>query len=558
MFARLKRMLRRKNAETQKKNREQQEYDIRKDAFDRIRAISDPYARYRELSEARKQELREAKLKKIFPRTMADLVSAPGTPNASNFAMDAGLPDAGTRPALSRDMPMAEVLDRFEDYFIGWDACAILKQNWLIDRAIGIPAGDAVAPGFTLAYADGDDNAADKDGNGEISREEQRKHERHLRQLLNSVDDYDIQKVLVKAEETKKTFGYALVVPEVEGADMSIPFNPDGIRRKSYKGLAVVEPMWITPQFDAAGYSPGSLHFYEPEYYLIAGRSGQLIHRSWVVKLVNSPVPDRLKPVYFYGGVPLTQQIFRRVYCAETVANEAPMIAMTKRLLAVEGEVTNAVANPELFREHMSLFTECRDNFGVAMTERGSNLHQIDTGLTDFDQLITTQYQLVASIAQIPVTKLLKVQLKGFDSAGTYEMEDYIQSLNTIQKNDYTPIIRRHIALFNASENGLSEKFTVNWNPVDVPGEKEKAEIRMLTSQRDVILISSGVISSEEARERMRNDADSLYTSLPPEMPDLELEDPDENGNFTVHPGDTPKATPTRPYTGANLISKDL
>ena len=152
---------------------------------------------------------------------------------------------------------------------------------------------------------------------------------------------------------------------------------------------------------------------------------------------------------------------------------------------------------------------------------------------------------------------MLKVQLKGFDSAGTYEMQDYVQSLKAIQENDYTPIVKRHLALYNASVNGVSEKLSVNWNPVDVPGEKEKAEIRMLTSQRDVILISSGVISSEEARERMRNDADSLYTSLPPELPEMELEDPDENGNFTVHPGDTPKATATRPYTGANLISKD-
>lgn len=530
------------------------EFDHLKEAFRKIRNGIDPYAKYAQMSEERKMQLRVEKLKRIFPRTMADLVCAPGTPDASNFAMDAGLDAAGGRPALTRDMPMNEVLDRFDDYFIGWQACAILKQNWLIDRAITIPSGDAVAPGFILAYANGDDDA-DLDGDGKVSQDEQRKREKHLRTCLNSVDEFNIREILVKAEITKKTFGYALIVPEIDGADMSAPFNPDGIRPGSYKGMAVIEPMWITPQFDSAGLDPASSHFYTPEYYIIAGKSGKRIHRSWVIKLINSPVPDILKPVYFYGGIPLTQQIFRRVYCAETVANEAPMIAMTKRLLAVEGEVTNAVANPELFREHMTLFTECRDNFGVAMTERGSNLHQIDTGLTDFDQLITTQYQLTASIAQIPVTKLLKVQLKGFDSAGTYEMQDYVQSLQNIQENDYTPIVKKHLALYTASTGGKAEIFTVNWNPVDVPSEKEKAEIRMLTSQRNVILVSSGIISAEEAREQMRNDPDSLYTSLPPELPDLEL--PYADTPDGPHPGDTPRATPERPYTGPSLISKE-
>ena len=530
------------------------EFDAAKDAIDRIRGKIDPYAKYAMMSEKRKQAMREEKLKKMFPRTMADLVSAPGTPDASNFAMDAGLPDVASRPALSRDMPMNEVLDRFDDYFIGWQACAILKQNWLIDRAITIPAGDAVAPGFTLAYANGDEEA-DTNGDGQVSKDEQRKRENHLRRCMNSVDDFNIREILVKAEVTKKTFGYALIVPEIEGADMSLPFNSDGVKRGAYRGMSVIEPMWITPQFDAAGLDPASSHFYTPEYYIIAGKSGKRIHRSWIIKLINSPVPDILKPVYFYGGVPLTQQIFRRVYCAETVANEAPMIAMTKRLLAVEGEVTNAVANPDLFREHMALFTECRDNFGVAMTERGSNLHQIDTGLTDFDQLITTQYQLAASIAQIPVTKLLKVQLKGFDSAGTYEMQDYIQSLQSIQQNDYSPIVKLHLRLYTASETGVAEKLSVNWNPVDTPSEKEKAEIRMLTSQRDVILASAGIIAAEEARERMRNDADSLYTSLPAELPELDWDEVD-TGEWP-HPGDTPKATAPRPYTGANLISKE-
>jgi hypothetical protein len=286
--------------------------------------------------------------------------------------------------------------------------------------------------------------------------------------------------------------------------------------------------MWISPMFGEVGYNPASGTFYEPEWYVIAGN--ERIHKSWCVKLINSPVPDILKPTYFYGGVPLTQQIYKRVYCAETVADEAPQIAMTKRLLAVEGEVINAVANPELFEKHMALFTECRDNYGVAMTERGSNLHQIDTSLTDFDQLIMTQYQLVASIAQMPVTKLLKVQIRGFDSAGTYEMDDYIMSLVEIQNNDYTPIIKLHLDCFIHSEFGKDTRLNVVWNAIDNPTEKEAAEIRYINAQRDALLINTGIISADEARDRLRNDEDGQYTALPSidNFDDTDLDGDDE------------------------------
>ena len=37
-----------------------------------------------------------------------------------------------------------------------------------------------------------------------------------------------------------------------------------------------------------------------------------------------------------------------------------------------------------------------------------STVNQIDTSLADFDALIMTQFQLVAAIAEMPVTKLMK------------------------------------------------------------------------------------------------------------------------------------------------------
>ena len=311
---------------------------------------------------------------------------------------------------------------------------------------------------------------------------------------------------------------------------MSKPFNIDAVQRGSYKGMAVIEPLWIMPQFDEESRDPASPNFYNPTWYAIAGNANKRIHRSWCVKLVNSPVPDVLKPTYFYGGVSLTQQIFHRVYAAETTANEAPNLAMTKRMICVEGNIENAIVNPDLAEERFKAFTDWRDNYGVALVDTDSKVTQLETSLSEFDETIMTQYQLVASIAQMPVTKLLKVQVKGFDNSGEYETNDYNQALRAIQANDYTPIIDLHNTLYGKSQYGAVAGLAVRWNELITPTPKENAEIQVLKVQKDAVLVNSGIISPDEARKRIQSDEAGEYTGLPDVREDFDGEEfPDNN-----------------------------
>ena len=119
----------------------------------------------------------------------------------------------------------------------------------------------------------------------------------------------------------------------------------------------------------------------------------------------------------------------------------------------------------------------------------------------------------------MPVTKLLKVQIKGFDSSGEYERNDYTQSLIAIQNNDYVPIIDLHNKLFTKSVYGEPVDVSVKFNEIDTPTAKESAEIRLINAQRDAVLATNGIISADEAREHLRRDENGEYTELAAEMP---------------------------------------
>lgn len=258
----------------------------------------------------------------LFPRTIESVV--PYIRSGKSFAMDSDF-----KPSRFSNQIPEKMVNFLNQTFIGWQACALLKQNPFIDRACTVPAEDAIAPDYVLNYINKED--ADKDEKDTTT------------DVLNDIKrhsqvDFKINEICRKHEINKRVYGYSLVVPMVEGADMENPFNIDGVKKGSYKGMAVVEPYWISPQLDEeSATDPTSPHFYEPTWYVM--RDGKRIHRSWVIRAVNSEVSDTLKPTYYFGGVPLTQQIYERVYAADKVANEAPLLALTKRLLIVDANI---------------------------------------------------------------------------------------------------------------------------------------------------------------------------------------------------------------------------
>lgn len=393
--------------------------------------------------------------------------------------------------------------------FIGYNACAILKQNWMISNACTVPAEDAIQSGYTLC---------NKDDSETISEEELENFK------AVSYSKYHIDDICRRIEINKKVFGIGLAVPCMDDDyDYENPFNIDGVKPNSYKGWTVVDPYWFAPELDEdAATNPASKNFYQPTWYRMP--NGKRVHRSHCIVLMNSVIPDILKPTYFYGGIPLTQMIFQRVYAAEKVANEAPLLALTKRLLVVDANLENFVANQRDAEETLKTISWLRDNFGVAIKRPGDQIQQIDTGLTDFDSLIMTQYQLVASIAQMPATKLLKTTPKGFNATGEFELKDYIQTLQAIQENDMKPLIERHNLLLAKSRYNKKMEITVKFNPIDMPTEADKASINQATASTLSTLTQAGIISAEEAREHLKKDETAGFPTI-----DVESTPEDEN-----------------------------
>ena len=386
--------------------------------------------------------------------------------------------------------------------FIRYQACAIISQNWLVNKALMIPAKDAVRNGYTVTRNDGK----------EIDPE--------ILDALKALDKrFKIKKNLIEFDTNKRRFGIRVAIFNVESDDPRYyekPFNIDGVKPGSYKGISQVDPHWMAPILDAQSVAnPASQNFYEPTWWQI---NGNLYHRSHLAIVRYVDVPDILKPTYQYGGMPLTQLIYERVYAAERVANEAPMLVETKRLTTINTDIAQIVANPERFEQNLAQLTHYRNNYNVFIQGLEESMSQFDTALTDVDTVIMTEYQLVAAVAEVPATKLLGTSPKGFNATGEFETESYYDLLENTQ-TDMDVMLDRHHQLVVKSH--IAPRFKIPhfelitvWEPVDSPSAKEQSEINMNNSATDLNLVGAGSIDGNDSRNRIIEDPKSGYNGL--------------------------------------------
>lgn len=387
--------------------------------------------------------------------------------------------------------------------FIGYQSCAMIAQQWLVSKACSQAPEDATRNGYEVTI----NGAQDVDP-----------------EVIQAIADADKKHDIVRKMNEFVTFGrmfgvrHALFLVDSPDKDYyEKPFNPDGITRGSYRGISQIDPYWITPMLDAdAAGNPASRHFYEPTWWIINGRK---YHRTHFVIMRRGHIPDVLKPSYYYGGMPLTQEIYERVYASERCANEAPQLLLTKRSNVIHTDVEKAMMNQAKFEERMLQWMYYRDNYGIKVLSKEEVMEQFDTALADLDATIMTQYQLVAAVARTPSTKLLGTSPKGFNATGEFEEATYHEELEAIQSRDCCPFLERHHLCLMRSE--IAPKFKiepvqtlVKWNELDAMTAKEQAEVNEIKSRTGQNLINAGAIDPHVELERVMNDPSSGYNGL--------------------------------------------
>ena len=446
---------------------------------------------------------------RVFPVTVANSYVLTGDgAKLETFAQDDGYTDSikNTFALGQVGLPEVQALWYGSQGFIGYQLCAMIAQHWLVNKACSIPARDAIRKGYDFTVNDGSQVAPE------------------VLDAINKANKrYRLNRTLTEYVRQGRIFGIRVALFKIETNDPEFyakPFNPDSITPGSYRGISQIDPYWVIPELTAVNAKdPAAIDFYEPTYWIIAGKR---YHKSHLVIMRGPEVADVLKPAYMYGGLSVPQMIYERVYAAERTANEAPQLALSKRSMVFYTDAAKALANQAKFEASLQTWATYRDNYGVKVADKEADLvEQHDTALGDLDTVIMTQYQIVAAAANVPATKLLGTTPKGFNATGEYEAESYHEELESIQVNDMEPLIDRHMVCLIRSE--IAPRFGIKpfgvdctWKPLDSMSSKDAAEVRKINAEADKIYaVDIGAVDGVEVRAKLSADEQSGFNGLP-------------------------------------------
>lgn len=387
--------------------------------------------------------------------------------------------------------------------FIGHQLAAMVAQHWLVSKICFMPGRDALRKGWEL-----------RDAMGKALPDE-------VQLKLREADiEFKVEESLKDYIGMGRVFGIRVAIPDIDYSGMDTPeseileapFNIDGVRPGKFKGWIMVDPYWMAPELDAkASAKPNSRHFYTPTWWLI---NGQRYHRSHLQIFINGHLADILKPAYLYGGIPVPQMIMERIYGAERTANEAPLLAMTKRTVVYKTDLAKATANFSAFMARVASWSKLWTNTGIRAIDRVEDDHQqFDTSLVDLDAIIMTQYQLCAAAGEVPATKLLGTSAKGFNATGEGDESIYHESLESLQNGYLTPFLRFHYKLLCKSLE-IEEVVNPQWPAMDAPTEQERAQTEGAEATAAAALVSAGVVDASEERARLNAKEGGMYSGL--------------------------------------------
>lgn len=314
------------------------------------------------------------------------------------------------------------------------------------------------------------------------------------------------------------------VTSKTKVGDQTVTATRGKRKGKATKGklqaVRCVEPMWCYPSTYNST-NPLDPDFYNPTMWFVNGIE---VHSSRLLTFVGREVPDILKPAYAFGGLSMSQMA--KPYVDNWLRTRQAVCDLIESF-SVSGVYTNMSGilqdgGTEALKR-IDLFNTMRSNAGAyTLDKETEEFFNVSTPLGTLDALQAQSQEQMSSVSGIPLVILLGITPTGLNASSEGEIRSFYDTIHAFQESFFRDRLQTVIWFIMLSLWGeIDEDITFTFEPLWSMTDKEAAEIRKIDAETDQILVNTGVIAPEEARQRIANDPNSLYPDIDPEeVPD--------------------------------------
>lgn len=366
-----------------------------------------------------------------------------------------------------------------------------------------------------------------------------------LGELTKELDRLEVKPLFYRMTELDATFGRGQIYVGLKNArrdGRGTPLMIESIQKGSLEYLNPIEPMWTAPYIWDA-HDPTRRDFFRPQEWWVMG---QRIHTSRLLTFIQNELPDIYKPSYNFSGVSMFQMMIPYVEQWLTTRNHVVRMLGSFSTSGIKTDLQTLLAGGDdiiSVENRARVFNALRDNQGVLLLDfDGEEFFQFNVPLSGLGELQAQAQEHMAAPTHIPLVKLLGVTPTGLNASSAGEIQVFYDYVRSVQERLYRPNLTRILRMAQMNIWGeIDENIGFDFIPLDEMTEDQRARANLEKAQTGVALVSQGVISPAEERQRIAADPESGYNGIDPEdvppPPPGMLDEPDSND---------PKNTPAR------------
>lgn len=325
-------------------------------------------------------------------------------------------------------------------------------------------------------------------------------------------DDFEkilqVKETLAEARRWARLFGGSVILIEVEGDAPREPLVEASISRNK-----PITALHVRTRHDIA---PASLDLrtMRPEEYRDFRGTGDTYHPSRVLGPFDGiPLPRReLERNYGWGGSVIERAIDALIAEGETAGQISPLVHEALVQYVGVKNLAQYLKNDEEQRRFEKRWALGKflasvhnvyiyDSIEEVIGEKSSMAAV--TGLAD---LLEKNANRVASIVDIPMTRLFGQVTGGLNTSASTNLKDYYNAISSSQKKMEAVLTKLDRLMLRSVYGTVPAGYWYEWVPLDEPTSKERSETDRARAETDRTLYEVGAILPAHIARRIQKD----------------------------------------------------
>ena len=149
------------------------------------------------------------------------------------------------------------------------------------------------------------------------------------------------------------------------------------------------------------------------------------------------------------------------------------------------------------------------------LDKESEEFFQFNTPLSGIDALQAQAQEQMASVSNIPLVKLLGISPAGLNASSEGEIRVFYDFIHAEQEKNYRDPLKTILEIIQLDlYEEIDPEITIEFEPLYQLDEVQRSAVRKQDADADAVLITAGVISPDDARERLIADKNNGYVAL--------------------------------------------